>query len=141
MQKLQVYLANLSVLNIKLHNLHWNVVGKNFMQVHTFTQGLYEALFIEFDDVAELLKMREVMPASSLADYLKLSTIKELESKQFSEDEVITFIKKDLAEMIELAKAIRKDADEADDNTMVAAFDTIIANHHKNLWFIKSMLA
>ena len=35
-----VYLANLAVWNAKLHNLHWNVVGRAFVQVHEYTEGL-----------------------------------------------------------------------------------------------------
>lgn len=45
----KVYLANLAVLNAKLHNLHWNVVGRAFIQVHEYTEGLYDELFEQFD--------------------------------------------------------------------------------------------
>ena len=40
-----VYLANLAVWNAKLHNLHWNVVGPAFVQVHEFTESLYDEVF------------------------------------------------------------------------------------------------
>ena len=36
MKKLNTYLANLAVINIKIHNLHWNVVGSQFVAVHEF---------------------------------------------------------------------------------------------------------
>ena len=52
----KVYLANLAVLNAKLHNLHWNVVGRAFIQVHEYTEGLYDELFEQFDAVAEAMK-------------------------------------------------------------------------------------
>ncbi|MDI9476708.1 MAG: DNA starvation/stationary phase protection protein, partial [Bacillota bacterium] len=29
---LQKYLSNTAVLIVKFHNVHWNVVGKNFMR-------------------------------------------------------------------------------------------------------------
>ena len=51
----QKYLANLAVLNVKWHNIHWNVVGKQFLRVHTYTEELYDQLFEDFDAVAELL--------------------------------------------------------------------------------------
>lgn len=141
MQKVQVYLSNLAVLNVKLHNLHWNVVGKNFVQLHEFTEEMYDILFTQFDDVAELLKMREIFPASSLAEYLKLSTLEELPTKSFSEADVINVLFTDITKMMELAMAIREEADAANDYTMVAAFEDIVAAFQKNLWFIRSIKA
>lgn len=141
MNTVNVYLSNLAVLNVKLHNLHWNVVGKSFVQVHEFTEQLYTALFTQFDDVAELLKMRDVFPASSLAEYLKLSTLSELPAKNFSEAEVVDLLAADLKAMLSLAEKVRAEADAANDYTLVAAFEDIIAGYHKNLWFIKAMQA
>ena len=46
---LNQYLANLAVWNIKLHNLHWNVVGNQFIQLHNFTEEMYDELFEAFD--------------------------------------------------------------------------------------------
>jgi starvation-inducible DNA-binding protein len=139
MQKVQVYLSNLAVMNVKLHNLHWNVVGKNFVQLHEFTEEMYDGLFKQFDDVAELLKMRNVFPASSLAEYLKLATLEELPAKAWKDEDVIQVLFTDVTKMLELARAIREDADAANDYTMVAAFEDIIAAFEKNLWFIRSI--
>jgi starvation-inducible DNA-binding protein len=141
MQKAQVYLANLAVLNIKLHNLHWNVVGKNFVQLHEFTEAFYDELFTQFDDVAELLKMRDVFPASSLAEYLKLTTLEELSAKAYSDVELIQILFTDVTKMLDLAVAIRNEADEANDFTMVAAFEDIVGAFQKKLWFIRSIKA
>ena len=71
MNKLNTYLANLAVLNVKFHNIHWNVVGKQFVQVHEFTESLYDAFFEQYDAVAETLKMRNVYPVASLKEYLE----------------------------------------------------------------------
>ncbi|MCK9268352.1 MAG: DNA starvation/stationary phase protection protein, partial [Alkaliphilus sp.] len=53
---LQRYLSNLAVITVKLHNIHWNVVGRNFMRIHNFTEELYDQAFEDYDEVAELLK-------------------------------------------------------------------------------------
>ena len=42
--KLNVFLANLAVLNIKVHNLHWNVVGLQFPLIHKMTEKIYKML-------------------------------------------------------------------------------------------------
>lgn len=42
--------------------------------------------------------------------------------------------------MKDLAYAIRNEADEKNDATMVAAFEDFIAYYEKQLWFIQSIL-
>lgn len=37
--KLNIFLSNLAVINVKIHNLHWNVVGPNFFVVHKMTEN------------------------------------------------------------------------------------------------------
>ena len=61
-KNLNVYLSNLAVLNVNLHNIHWNVVGKQFFRVHEFTESLYDDFFEQYDAVAELLKMKGENP-------------------------------------------------------------------------------
>jgi len=75
---IQSYLSNLAVLNVKLHNIHWNVVGPQFVEVHNFTESVYDELFESFDQVAELLKMKGLMPLSTMAEYLENATIQEV---------------------------------------------------------------
>ena len=65
------YLSNLAVLNVNLHNLHWNVVGVQFVQLHEFTEQLYDEFFEKYDSVAEILKMQGEKPLVKLSDYLK----------------------------------------------------------------------
>ncbi len=139
--KLNEYLSNLVVLNVQLHNLHWNVEGKQFVQIHEFTESLYNDFFEKYDEVAELLKMRDQRPLVKLADYLQNASIKELDKERFSSDEVLEIVQDDLNKMKTLATEIRNEADEAGDFEVVGAFEDHVAGYSKNLWFIKSMLA
>lgn len=141
MNNLNIYLANLAVLNVKFHNIHWNVVGKQFVQVHEFTESLYDTFFEQYDDVAEALKMRNHYPLASLKAYLELTTVKEIESKDYSVEEVIDLVEAELKALCELATRIRNEADEANDFVLVAQFEDYIAEFQKNLWFIKAMKA
>ncbi|MFC0524803.1 Dps family protein [Pontibacillus salicampi] len=77
-QALNEYLANLMVLFVKVHNLHWNVVGQSFFDIHAKTQELYEHIGDEIDVIAERVKMLGYYPTGSLSEALQLSTIKEL---------------------------------------------------------------
>ncbi|HHZ02245.1 MAG TPA: DNA starvation/stationary phase protection protein [Tissierellia bacterium] len=140
-EKLNVYLSNLAVLNVNLHNIHWNVVGKQFVQIHEFTEELYDDFFEKYDAVAEILKMKGEKPLVKLSDYLKNASIKELEVDKFDCKESLEIVLGYLEEMKKLATDIRNEADEDGDFEVVAEFEDHVAGYSKNIWFVKSMLA
>ena len=140
-KKMNTYLANLAVLNTKLHNLHWNVEGKQFMQVHNFTEDLYNDFFEKYDEVAEILKMKGEFPLVKLNNYAEAATIEELDSKKYGVDKVLNEVLADLKEMKKLATEIRNDADEAGDFEVVGEFEEHVEGYSQNIWFVKSMLA
>ena len=140
-KKLNQYLSNLAVLNANLHNLHWNVEGLQFVQIHEFTEELYEDFFEKFDAVAELLKMKGEKPLVRLTDYVENATIKELDKDQFTIRESLEIILDYLNEMKRLATEIRNEADEDGGFEVVMEFEEHVAGYSKNIWFVKSMLA
>lgn len=134
------YLSNLSVLTIKLHNIHWNVVGERFMEVHTFTEKEYDKSFERMDEVAEHCKMFGYIPASTLKEHLELATIKEEESRKFSYKEALEIVLKDMELMREEATNLRKLSDDAGWFSAVSVFEDHIKDYNKQIWFIKAML-
>ena len=138
-ENLQCYLSNLAILNTKLHNLHWNIVGREFMQIHEFTEELYDEFFVMFDDIAEILKMKGEMPLVKMEDYMENATIEELPAKEFDYSEVIEAVEADLKEMKSLAVKIREEAEEDDDFEVVAEMEDHVEFYSLNLWFIQSM--
>lgn len=137
-KNLNSYLADLSVINIKLHNLHWNVEGRNFYQIHTYTEGLYDTFFEWFDEVAEVIKMKGAMPLSTLKDYLAVTTLKEVEPRSFSIEEVNEIVMADLIAMKEKAIAIREEADEEGDFHVVSILEDHVKELEKNIWFLRA---
>lgn len=137
---LQQYLANSAVLNVKIHNIHWNVVGLQFIKIHNFTEELYDKLFEDLDEVAELLKMKNELPLSTMVEYLEKSTIQEVKAKDFTIKESLEIIQKDMDIMRNLAVDIRNLADKEGDFETVAIFEDYVAYYSKNLWFINSMM-
>lgn len=135
------YLANLAVLSVKFHNLHWNVEGPQFVQLHTFTEEAYDEFFEAYDDVAEILKMRGHFPLGSMKDYLAHTTVKELDNKAIKGSAVLEILKDEYSELLELAFEIRRDADDQGDVTLVAKMEEHIASFQKKLWFIKAIQA
>ena len=137
---LNKYLANLGVEYIKLHNLHWNVVGINFKAIHEYLEGLYDGVSASLDSVAELLKMHDEVPAASLKEYLALSSLEELPSVELKGKDVLEIVLKDFNEFKQLAESIRALADEEDVYDVVSAMESDLEQFNKSIWFIKAML-
>ncbi len=140
-KKMQTYLANLAVLNAKLHNIHWNVEGKEFMQVHKFTEEIYEDLFEKLDEIAELLKMKGEMPLVKMNDYADKATISEEDSRSFQTEESLELVLEDLKEMKKMATEIRNAADEDGDFQVVGEMEEHVDYYSLKIWFVESMLA
>ncbi len=138
-KSMQTYLSNLAVLNTKLHNIHWNVEGKEFMQIHKFTEELYEDFFEKFDEIAEILKMKGEMPLVKMEDYVKNATVKEEKSRSFGCMESLEIVEKDLKEMKKLATEIRNKADEENDFEVVAEMEDHVADYSQKIWFIEAI--
>ena len=137
-KSLNVYLSNIAVMTTKLHNLHWNVEGRNFYQTHVFTEGLYDKFFEWYDEVAEAIKMRGGFPLASLKEYVANATIKELESKKVTVDEVNEIVMNDLAALKEEATKIREEADNDGDFIIVSMLEDQIGELEKNIWFLRA---
>ncbi len=138
--KLNQYLANLGVEYIKLHNLHWNVVGINFKAIHEYLEGLYDGISASLDSVAELLKMHNEVPAASLKEYLALSNISELDSKELKGADVLHIVLNDFENFKGLAEEIRLEADNDNAYDIVGLMESDLAQFNKAIWFIKAML-
>lgn len=140
MNKLNTYLANLVLWNAKLHNLHWNVAGPAFVQVHEFTEKLYDEVFEQYDAVAEVQKMQNEMPLVKLADYMQHATLQEIDAKDFSPAEVLKIVEADMKTMVALATDIRNEASEKDNFQVANMFEDYLSSYAKNLWFIRAIL-
>lgn len=138
--KLNVYLADLGVLYIKLHNLHWNVTGINFKAIHEYLEVLYDGVSASLDEVAEILKMNDEVPAASLKEYLEITSICELESKELIGKDALKIVLDDFSKIKDLAVEIRTLADENDEYKIIDMIEDDLNNFSKSIWFIKAML-
>lgn len=134
------YLANIGVSYVKLHNLHWNVIGKDFKAVHEYLEGLYDGMADVLDSVAELLKMHDVVPAASMKEYLELASIEELPSVEMKSADVLAVVLADMELLKAQAEAIRAEAAKDDVYSVVAAMEGDLGQYSKNIWFLKAMM-
>lgn len=140
MKKLDVYLANLGVANVKMHNLHWNIKGFAFPQVHVYLEKLYDGINEKFDAVAEIQKMMGEYPKASLKEYLEISSIKELESKDYAIEEALNIALEYLKDMKKLALEIREEAGKDDLFQVSNLMEDHVSEYDKEIWFLESMI-
>lgn len=138
--KTNAYIANVAVNYVKLHNLHWNVVGPQFKSVHEYLETLYDAMADVLDETAEMLKMGDAMPLASMKEYLEVATIEELESKDYTVAETLEIVLADLNTLFKGAARARKAADEDGHILLASVLEDQMAQYVKNMWFIRSML-
>ncbi len=137
---LNIYLSDINILYIKFHNMHWNVTGRQFKNMHEYLESLYQTFANYLDETAEILKMHDCYPLASMKDYINTSNISELPSKDFSIQEVLEICKQDISQMKSFAEKIRLQADNNDIYDIVAMMENHLANYNKTIWFLSSML-
>ena len=135
------YLSDLVVFYLKLHDLHWNVKGLQFVPVHKYTEAQYEGMAEKFDEIAELVLMHGEKPVSSIREYLELASIQELNKGSYRDEEVLKIIAGDLSYLKSKAEEIRLAMAEEDIFDAVAMLEEHVAGYEKELWFLNSMMA
>lgn len=138
---LNKYLADLNILYVKLHNLHWNVEGPAFFQLHAKFEEFYDKVNEDLDEVAERILTLGGRPAASVKEYVKLASIEELDSKGISGDDSIEIIRKDFYHMLEQSRSILELAEEAKDQGTVDLMAGFIGSYEKTLWMINAYKA
>lgn len=134
------YVADSAVFFIKLHNIHWNIVGEDFVKIHKYTQGLYEHFGLVFDSFAETLKMREQQVFGSMSEFLTVTSLKELKSDNIFQKEALHIILEDLQMFMKTATMLREMAHKEGDIASTLIAENEVSFLLKEIWFLKSML-
>ena len=136
---LQTVLANLSVIYAKTRNYHWNMTGPRFHTMHLFFEAQYKELGEAADEVAERTRSLGGFPVGTLAEFLKLTVIKEEPGVRPPIDGMIQTLVKDHETII---KGLREDIDRCDDDYKdvgTADFLTgLMEQHEKLAWMLRA---
>ena len=76
-KKLAQVLSDVVTAKFILHGYHWNVVGPDFGEMHSFFSTLYEDVSDSIDPLAENILKAGFPAPYLLTDYVELATIKE----------------------------------------------------------------
>ena len=136
---LNKYVADVGVFYIKLHNLHWNVVGPDFKSVHEYLETLYNEFTLVLDETAEVLKINGKTPIASMKSFLEVTSIKELDSKDISTKDALHITLEDMEYIHKSVSDLRDLAVECDCYDVISLLEDNLKSYNKTLWFLKSM--
>jgi starvation-inducible DNA-binding protein len=134
---LNVLVADLNVLFVKLHHHHWFVTGPSFFALHAKFEELYDHVNELYDSVAERLITLGGKPASSLKDYLALTTLKDA-TNELSTPEILDDISADFTALAKQFKVVLELAQEEGDEPTADLMITSLAEFEKTLWMLRA---
>ncbi|MGL6229341.1 MAG: Dps family protein [Culicoidibacterales bacterium] len=135
------FLANLNVMYVKLHNLHWNVTGMGFFEIHVKLEELYTDITLDLDEVAERILTIGHKPLASLKEYLQVATISEIASQNIKATAAIQVAIADYVILLQQSQAILALAEEANDLGTQDLMGGLISKYEKTLWMLEAYTA
>lgn len=139
-QKMNVFLANQTVMYMKVHNLHWYVKGHQFFSLHEKFEEIYDQTADIIDDVAERILSVNKYPVANLKEVLELSTISERYDKDVSGILAVEILLADIEQLIKDSKELADLAEEADDSVTNDMFIGYTGEYQKLHWMLTSYL-
>ncbi|MGL4624950.1 MAG: Dps family protein [Culicoidibacterales bacterium] len=137
-QEMNNFLADLNVMYVKLHNLHWNVTGMGFFEIHVKLEELYTDITLDLDEVAERILTVGQKPLASLAEYLHAATIVEITSADIKTPAAVAIAFEDYKILVQQAQKILALAEAANDLGTQDLMGGLIAKYEKTLWMLQA---
>lgn len=134
-KELNVLLADYHLYYQKLRNFHWNVIGKNFFDLHEKFEELYDDAKLKVDEIAERILTLRFQPTSNFSEYLKASSIKESAS-DIPDSKMIEILLKDHGTLLQQLRKVAKIADEGGDEGTIDLVGAYIRELEKISWML-----
>jgi len=116
---------------------HWNVVGKDFHQLHSTFGDQYEEMFGEIDRLSEHMRVLNIKPVSTLKRLLEVSHILEANSK-LDDMGMVDDLIRDNQTIIDLYREAANEADKQDQRATCNVLDDLAESAGKRLWMLRS---
>lgn len=133
-------MADLMVLHIKLHNLHWFVRGKEFYKLHELFESFYDEAAARMDDVAELMLMSMMTPIASMREALDKTQVEECMSERIDGRRALTEAIMDMQYMQQLCEEAAQIAIASKDDGAEALMLDMKMFYKKQIWMLYSTM-
>lgn len=134
-QELNVLLADYHLYYQKLRNYHWNVIGKNFFDLHEKFEELYDDAKIKVDEIAERILTLRYQPTSNLSEYLEKSNLKESKS-DISDSQMIKNLLDDHGTILKQMRKVIEVAENGGDEGTIDLIGAYIRELEKTSWML-----
>ena len=135
--ELNILLADYHLYYQKLRNFHWNVIGKNFFDLHEKFEELYDDAKLKVDEIAERILTLRHHPVSKFSDYIKIATVQE-ESAMISDQAMIDSLLKDHKIILAQMSSVIDSAENASDEGTVDLIGAYIRELEKTSWMLNA---
>ena len=133
--ELNVLLADHHLYYQKLRNFHWNIIGRNFFELHEKFEELYNDAKMKIDELAERILTLRNRPVSNLSKYLEISNLKEAKT-DLSDVEMIEALLADHAVMLKQMRHVVAVADDGGDEGTIDLIGAYIRELEKTSWML-----
>ncbi|MGZ9756099.1 Dps family protein [Mycoplasma sp. 394] len=132
-QKLKEMQASLQVFYQKINNIHWNIKGLEFFEIHAQSDKLKDDVLNFVDEIAEKVVMKGEVALGSYTEVLEASKITELTSQIFDYKQALKVLVNDLKILLQLAESFEWSA------RVQPIFDEVLLSLDKWLWQFDAM--
>ena len=141
-EMLSALLSDEMTLYIKTRKSHWNVTGESFMELHKLFEGQYKDLEEAIDEIAERIGKLGGKTIGTMAEFVKLSSIKEHPVVYLSPKDMIRELLADHeAAIIQLRKNIEECAEKNKDAGTADFLTGLMESHETTAWILRRYLA
>ncbi|CAM1366281.1 conserved hypothetical protein [Tenacibaculum litopenaei] len=136
-KELNQLLADYHVYYQKLRNFHWNIVGKNFFELHEKFEQMYTDARTKIDEIAERILTLQYHPVSRYSRYLKISSITE-ETPFQTDTDMVKILLDDHKTLLKQMHSVVKKANEVEDEGTLDLIGKYIGELEKNSWMLNA---
>lgn len=121
----------------KLRSFHWNILGKNFFDLHEQFENMYNDAQIKIDEIAERILTLRHHPVSKFSDYIKIATVQE-ESAMISDQAMIDSLLNDHKIILAQMSSVIDSAENAGDEGTIDLVGAYIRELEKTSWMLNA---
>ncbi len=135
--ELNILLADFNVYYQKLRGFHWNILGKNFFDLHVKFEELYNDAKVKIDEIAERVLTLQHHPVSQFKEYLKIATVDET-TPLMKDTEMVHELLGDHKKILAQMRVVLTHADEAGDEGTIDMIGAYIGELEKSSWMLNA---
>jgi len=121
----------------KLRSFHWNILGKNFFDLHEQFETMYNEAQVKIDEIAERILTLRHHPVSKFSDYIKIASVQE-ESAMISDQAMIDSLLNDHKIILAQMSSVIDCAENAGDEGTIDLVGAYIRELEKTSWMLNA---